>query len=257
MLIAIAFSVGIVRIPKSSYDRDMDDNTYECPNCGFVIYPETTHCPQCGQNMYPVEEPTPLIDEEATMVSWGKIMGVVLIGWLVASGIATVIHFIVADFVAPPFIPDIAKIFLYLAGPLGALVGGYVCAGLARQNEKLLGGLVGVLSLFASILLATHWVRLKLAILFNPGILGVGLLIILAGVCGGWLYEKYSHREEWQEKWRVRGWEDLLYQELLRKVRFNGSTANRLIEYERDLDPQANRLKLIQNAIERWDRDNN
>jgi hypothetical protein len=234
----------------------MDDNTFECPNCSAVIYPEMSHCPQCGQNLYPEEETGLPIDERETALTWGKILGIVLIGWLVSVGIATVIHFIVAEFVAPPYIPDLARIILYLAGPLGAIVGGYVCAGLARQNARLLGGLVGLLSLPASIILATHWVRLKLAILLNPLVLGVGLLIILAGVLGGWLYETYSQKDELQEKWKVRGWEDLLYQDLLRKVRFNGSTANRLIEYERNLNPQATRLELIQKAIDRWDRDN-
>jgi hypothetical protein len=232
----------------------MDGNTYECPNCSATIYPEMTRCPQCGQNMYPEDDTT--VDEAATTIGWGKIMGVVLIGWLISSGIATIINFIVAEFVSPPFLPNLAIFFLVLAGPLGSLVGGYVCAGLARQNVKFLGGLVGVLSLPVSVLLATHWVRVKLAIFLNPWLLGAGLLIILAGICGGWLYEKYSQRGDWQEKWRVRGWEDLLYQDLLRKVRFNGSAADRLVEYERKLDPQASRLKLLQNAIERWEKDN-
>jgi hypothetical protein len=234
----------------------MDDNTFECPNCGASIYPEMTRCPQCGQNMYPEDNPTASFVEESTMIRWGKILGIVLIGWLVASGIATVIHFTVAEFVTPAQLTDVGKVFLLLAGPIGSLVGGYVCAGLARQNAKLLGGLVGVLSLPVSVLLATHWVRIKLALLLNPWILGVGLLIIIAGVCGGWLYEKFSQNVDWQEKWKVRGWEDLLYQDLLRKVRFNGSAADRLIEYERRQDPEASRLKLIQSAIERWERDN-
>jgi hypothetical protein len=105
-------------------------------------------------------------------------------------------------------------------------------------------------------LLYTHWVRLSLAIFINPWILGTVPLIIIAGICGGWLYIRFTQNVEWQEKRRVRGWEDLLYQDLLRKVRFNGSAADRLIEYERNQEPEASRLKLIQNAIERWERDN-
>ena len=61
---------------------------------------------------------------------------------------------------------------------------------------------------------------------------------------------------QWQERLKLRSWEDFLYQDLLRKVLFNGSAADRLIEYERRQDPQATRFKLIQNAIERWERDN-
>jgi hypothetical protein len=48
----------------------------------------------------------------------------------------------------------------------------------------------------------------------------------------------------------------MLYQDLLRKVRFNGSAADRLIDFERKREPGASRLKLIQSAIERWERDN-
>jgi hypothetical protein len=234
----------------------MDNNTFECANCGSMIYPEMMRCPQCGQSVYPVDDEIADIESETRAIRLGKTLGIVLIGWLVASGIATVIHFIIAEFVAPPFIPDLAKFILYLAGALGSLVGGYVCAGLARQNVKLLGGLVGVLSLPVSVLLATHWVNVKLAIQLNPVLFIIGLLIIIAGVCGAWIYEIFSNKEDWQEKWKVRGWEDILYQDLLRKVRFNGSAADRLIDYERKLDPQASRLKLIQNAIERWESDN-
>jgi hypothetical protein len=248
--------MSIACIPKSGYDYGMDDNTYECPNCGGVIYPEMTRCPQCGQNMYPEDNTITLTEGESTTTNWGTILGAVLIGWLVASGVATVIHFLVAEFVTLAQLADIGKLPLFLAGPVGSLVGGYVCAGLNRQYPKLLGGLVGILTLPISVLLATHWVHVTLTLLFSPWFLISGVLIVLAGVCGGWLYQIFTQESEWQEKLKVRGWEDLLYQDLLRKVRFNGSAADRLIEYERRLEPQASRLKLIQNAIERWEKDN-
>jgi hypothetical protein len=167
-----------------------------------------------------------------------------------------IIHFIVAELVTPAVLGNVGKFFLFLAGPIGSLVGGYICAGLISQYALILGGLVGVLAVPVSVLLYTHWVRLSLAIFINPWILGTVPLIIIAGICGGWLYIRFTQNVEWQEKRRVRGWEDLLYQDLLRKVRFNGSAADRLIEYERNQEPEASRLKLIQNAIERWERDN-
>jgi hypothetical protein len=95
-----------------------------------------------------------------------------------------------------------------------------------------------------------------LSFLLDPWILGTCLLTILAGVFGGWLRSTFSRGADWQEKWKIRGWEDMLYQDLLRKVRFNGSTADRLIEFERKQKPEASRLELIQNAIARLDRDN-
>jgi hypothetical protein len=206
--------------------------------------------------MYPEDDAAATDEEDISGTSRGNILGILLIGCLVSGGIATVIHFMVARFISPTQVSNLARIVLFLAGPLGSLLGGYITAGLARQRAKLLGGLIGVLSLPVSVLLASRWVEINLAALFTLWILGAGVLIILAGVCGGWLNEIYSHRGEWQEMWRIRGWEDLLYQDLLRKVRFNGTAADRLIEYERNLEPGASRMKLIQNAIERWEKDN-
>ena len=234
----------------------MDENTFECPNCGAKIYPEMTRCPQCGQNMYPEDEESLPTTAEAAKGGWGSTLGAILIGVLITSGFALILHFIVASFVSPTTLGGLGQVVLVLAGPLGSLVGGYVGGGLARQHPKLLGGLVGAFSLPILAIITTHWVEVTAGFLLNPWVLLASLLTILVGVVGGWLNGRLSGNVAWKEKWQVRGWEDLLYQDLLRKVRFNGSIADRLIEYERKEDPQATRLKLIQNAIERWERDN-
>jgi hypothetical protein len=237
----------------------MDDNTYECPNCGAKIYPEMTRCPECGQNMYPEDEetlPATAAAAETAKGGWGSTIGVLLIGVLIASGIALILHIIVATFVNPSTLGGLGKAVLVLAGPLGCLVGGYVGGGLAHQHPKLLGGVVAVLTLPILALFATHWVEVTPSFILSSWAILAGVLTILAGVVGGWLNIRLSGNVAWKEKWQVRGWEDLLYQDLLRKVRFNGSTADRLIKYEREQDPHASRLKLIQNAIERWERDN-
>jgi hypothetical protein len=234
----------------------MDDNTYECPHCGAKIYPEMTRCPECGQNMYPEDEESLPTQASSTTASSGSFLGALLIGIMIASGIALILHFIVASFAVPSSLGGLGKAVLFLAGPLGSLVGGYVGSGLARQWPKLLGGVVGALTLPVLALFTTHWVEVTPVFLLSPWVILAVLLTILAGVVGGWLNVTLSGNADWKEKWQVRGWEDLLYQDLLRKVRFNGSTADRLIEYERKQDPQAGRLKLIQNAIERWERDN-
>jgi hypothetical protein len=234
----------------------MDDNTFECPNCDAKIYPEMTRCPQCGQSMYPKDEELSPVEVVSPTSGWGSTLGAMLVGWLIASGIALLLHFILASLISPSILGGVGKTILFLAGPLGSLVGAYVGAGMVRQRSKLLGGVVGALTLPVLALLATHWVEVTASFLLNPWVLVVGSLTLLAGVCGGWLNEMFSQDTDWKEKWRVHGWEDLLYQDLLRKVRFNGSAADRLIEYERKEDPQASRVKLIQNAIERLERDN-
>lgn len=234
----------------------MDDNTFECPQCGADVYPEMTRCPVCGHNMYPEDEESipPVVETSKNIM--GSLFGAVLLGIIIASGISLIVHFIVASFVVPGKLAIAAIVILFLAGPIGALVGGYVGGGLRNQNAVLLGGVIGALSLPVLALFATHWVEVTPGFLLSPFALAISLTSILSGIAGGWLNRHLSQNNEWKEKWQVRGWEDLLYQDLLRKVRFNGSVADRLIEYERQQDPQASRLKLIQNAIERWERDN-
>jgi hypothetical protein len=46
------------------------------------------------------------------------------------------------------------------------------------------------------------------------------------------------------------------FDDLLRKVGGDRATAERLIEYERQLQARATRLTCIQNAIRRWEREN-
>jgi len=234
----------------------MDDNTFECPNCGAKIYPEMTRCPQCGHNMYPEDEIDATPEDEAEAASWTAPIGGVLIGWIVACGINLILHLVVASFISPSNLGGFSTAVLFAAAPVGMFIGAYVCAIIARQRRKLLGALVGLLSLPVLALLFTHWYEVTWNLVLSPTVLVASVVIILTGVGGGWLNEILSDRSGWQEKWRVRGWEDMFYQDLLRKVRFNGSIADRLIEYERNQNPDASRLKLIQNAIERWERDN-
>jgi hypothetical protein len=50
--------------------------------------------------------------------------------------------------------------------------------------------------------------------------------------------------------------EKALFDDLLRKVGGDRSAAERLIEYEKQLRPNAPRLTCLQNAISRWEREN-
>ena len=54
----------------------------------------------------------------------------------------------------------------------------------------------------------------------------------------------------------VSGREKKLYQNLLRKTRFDRELTERLIRYELEKDRAAGRVEAIKNAINRWERDN-
>ncbi len=234
----------------------MDEKTFECPNCGAVVYPEMTRCPQCGHNMYPEDEEEPQGEAEIPSAGWITSLGAALIGWMIACGIALLVNFIIAAFNTPVTLGIGGITLLLLAGPLGASVGGYVAAGIDSHHGKWIGAISSVLALPILLLFATHWVKVDITFVLTPLVILASAGTILLGALGGWLHHKFTQDTDWKEKWRVRGWEDLLYQDLLRKVRFNGSAADRLIEYERQQNPAATRLQLIQNAIERWERDN-
>jgi len=246
----------IAGIGKAGYDSGMDENTFECPNCGARIYPEMLRCPQCGQIMYPEDEAEPAPEAESSSARWVGALGATIIGWIAASGVALLLQIIVAVLKNSSEIGWFASSVLFMSGPLGALTGGYLCALVARQHQRLLGGIVGIMLLPILVLLTTHWYEVTLDLLLKPVMLLAGGLSIAAGLAGGWLNLVITNSTGWKDRWKVRGWEDMLYQDLLRRARFNGSIADRLIEYERQQDPSATRLKLIQNAIERWERDN-
>ena len=51
--------------------------------------------------------------------------------------------------------------------------------------------------------------------------------------------------------------EAILFDDLLRKAGGDRSVVERLVEYERQRHPGATRLVCLQNAVERWERENN
>jgi ABC-type nickel/cobalt efflux system permease component RcnA len=72
-------------------------------------------------------------------------------------------------------------------------------------------------------------------------------LVLLSGVAIYYAWRQYS-----QSRW---GMERKLYQQLVDRTRGDRNLAQKLIAYERQRTPTANRLQLLQNAIYRWDRD--
>ena len=85
-------------------------------------------------------------------------------------------------------------------------------------------------------------------------------LCLLGGALGGWLGGQSEAAflaggaPPAQKEVRGMTWEDLMYRDLLTRVR-SRETAERLIEYERRLAPEAERYTLIRNAVERLERD--
>ena len=134
----------------------MDNNTFECPNCGATVYPEMTRCPQCGWNMYPEDDEQDITEQEIPTSAWGGSLGGFVVGWLITVGITLMVNLLLARFEVANTLSGFGTAVLLLAGPLGALAGGYVGEGVACRSPLLLGGLVGALALPVLALFATH-----------------------------------------------------------------------------------------------------
>jgi hypothetical protein len=254
----------------------LEDQTIECPHCGDVFSLELTRCPKCGLNMYPEDEtlqpyplspsgePHPPSNSPLQGGESGEGLWAVLLGLILAGAVSFVINMFASRAVGQVSIPAQIKIFLFLAAPLGALVGGY-STGVVGKRERLsaagLGALVGLGSAALAVLFETRWRLVTLQVMLEPLMLAQYALCLLLGALGGWLSGEsgaaYLAGAAQPPAKEVKGmsWEDLLYRDLLTRVRFNRDTAERLIEYERRLAPQADRYTLVRNAVERLERD--
>lgn len=102
----------------------------------------------------------------------------------------------------------------------------------------------------------TRWITISLALLLIVALLGavldeLGLLLALAllAVGGGVMLRR-------QRAAAAAPTERRLYDALLRKARGDDALVERLIAYEARRHPTASRRQLLQDAIDRWERDN-
>jgi hypothetical protein len=146
----------------------------------------------------------------------------------------------------------VGQALVFASGPLGALAGGYLAAKLAEKPALWHALGVSILSLASAFLLVTYWYDPASEGL-RPQTLVSWILIMLAAPSGAWICRRLEDTA--QMPYRLQSKESQLFLNLLAYVRHDTETAERLIEYESKHTPQASRAALIQNAIERLDRD--
>lgn len=260
----------------------MDDQSIECPRCGEVFSMEFTRCPQCGLNMYPEDE-TPASDPlypvagqggglqqvvegergEGAEAGIGEALLAVVLGVILAGTVSFLAHTFATRAVSAQGLPVAWQIVLFLCGALGAALGGS-SIGLVAKRERLpaagLGVLVGIGTAALVVLFETRWRLVTAQVLVEPAMLAQYALCLLGGALGGWLGGQSEAAflaggaPPVQKEVKGMSWEDLMYRDLLTRVR-SRETAERLIEYERRLAPEAERYTLIRNAVERIERD--
>jgi len=231
---------------------------------------ELTRCPKCGLSMYPDEEGDGMdvegVAEEAEQRSpgVGEALLAVFLGLILAGALSFVLHIFASRAGTVQSLPTGLRILLFLTGPLSGLVGGYA-SGVFERRERLpaagLGALVGVGSAVLMVLFETRWRLVTPQVLVEPLMLAQYALCTLFGALGGWLNGESGAaflagvKQPRQKEVKGMSWEDLMYRDLLTRVRYNRDTAERLIEYERKLTPEAERFTLMRNAIDRLDHD--
>lgn len=254
---------------------DLDSNDLECPHCGATFYYELTHCPKCGRAIYPSDYDDYEEEEgETETEGWGidpeslgasrprKADAHPLVGLLVGafvSGFMGIFLFFILDGIFQKAItasPTSLIRFIPLASvPLGAFLGGYVATAMNPKNALLNGLFVGLLSLGAAILIAAYQYDLAVEPLFRPETLPWWGFILLFAILGSLSRHRNVEEQTVQQLFTPRS-EGQLYTELLTKVQFDRLTAESLIIYEQKRAPHATRFEWIQNAIDRWERDN-
>ena len=244
---------------------------------------EFTRCPKCGLNMYPEDESLasdpfyPAAGEGGSLKQMaggeagvrveagiGEALLAVVLGGMLAGAVSFLAHTFATRAVSAQGLPVAWQMVLFLAGPLGSALGGS-SIGLVAKRERLpaagLGVLVGLGSAVLLVLFETRWRLVTAQVLVEAGMLARYALCLLGGALGGWLGGQSEAAflaggaPPVQKAVKGMSWEDLMYRDLLTRVRFNRDTAERLIEYERRLAPEAERYTLMRNAVERIDRD--
>lgn len=162
-----------------------DQNEIECPRCGERVYIEVLVCPNCGLHFY-ANEADPL-EEQAGRSGWLGALLAVLLGAFAAGAASFALHLFAAALWADPYQAAGGQALLWLAAPLGGLVGGYLAASLVKERAWQIGLLTGVLALAPAYLLEAYYRDLSTQ---PPGGLAVSswLAMVVCGGLGGWAW---------------------------------------------------------------------
>ena len=241
---------------------ELNENQIECAQCGAAFDIELTKCPNCGVSVYFPEFQEMISQksrEEDPIETIGKIINSIIVvvgGLLLTSVITFFIFFSLKKTIASQLEGLGMQTLIFALTMIGAFAGGFVAARYAKYRPSLHGLIVGFLSVGFSLLLIAY--EEDITSTFPPIlilIIGWGL-ISLSGLFGAETAENLARDTTLDQLFSPEKSESELYQDLLAKVRFDKTIANRMIEYERKHAVNASTAYLIQSAIRRWERDN-
>jgi hypothetical protein len=231
------------------------DNEIECPRCGASVYYELTRCPECGLNFYP-SEGSAFEEDVPEPPSWLGKIGIypvaVVLAWLASAMAFFLIHFISGSFTGWVESALVLRIIFLIADLAISLGAGYLAGALADENQIAHGLASGILISATRILFEAFWYDLDSSGIFTPWMLLAWGMIMM----GVWIGALLARNRSLRVDHILFESHDQPYSELLTMVGYDRDIAERLIDYERQRSPTANRKIWLKNAISRWNRDN-
>jgi hypothetical protein len=235
---------------------DSDFNSdLECPHCGATFSYELTRCPNCGVNIYfPEDEDNGEFSQTlSNFVDSFRFPLGILAGWTAAIVLSFSLYLPIRYAFTMPQSQYIVYSVVVACISVGTFGGGFLAVRVAKENVTLGALLVGLAGIgIALVILLREWTT----ILPFPSVTLGWLVILAAGYAGAKAAEMMLQKATVETLFVVPQTEENLYQDLFIKAGYDHKVAMRLIDYERQLKPQATRSQLIRNAIQRWKRDN-
>ena len=236
---------------------DQYSNEIECTHCGTSFYYELNECPNCGVNVYfPDDERYSGERSElfTQLVKKFRLPFAVLVGWVIMVGVGFSVYLPIRYAFTAPHSNLMIYIWIILSLSLGAFAGGFAFARIVQKAINMGSVLIGMAGIALAILMSLNeWnsiLPLSLGTLVGWG------LIVVASFWGAYIADKMMKEVLIDDLFSQAVKHTGFYENLLAKVGHDHAVVERLIEHERQRAPKETRSKLIQNAISRWERDN-
>jgi hypothetical protein len=242
------------------------ESTIECVHCGERFYFELNRCPNCGRSVFPEEE-----DDEAMQEPGGWSIGsdlfevlarsltavvAVMLGLLLSFAAGSLLFFGLRGVFGPDSFQGLWRPLLLTSVPAGAFAGGFLAAALEKNHPRSQGLWVGGLSILVAVTTTAFERDLSLEPFFSWETLPWWAATVLAGYAGGEVWRRQQRNTVLRELFPALPGENELYERLLAMIGHDPARAERLIDFEKQYMPNANRRTLIESAIQRLERDN-
>lgn len=234
---------------------DYSSSDLECPHCGATFSYELTRCPNCGVNIYfPEDEEDGNFSQAlSSFVDSFRFPLGILAGWTAAIVLSFSLYLPIRYAFTAPQSQYVVYTIVVACIAVGTFAGGFAAVRVAKENVILGALLVGLGGVgIVIVILLREWTN----VLPFPSVTLGWLIILGAGYGGAKVAEKMLQKVTVETLFVVPPTEENLYQDLFIKVGYDHDIAKRLIEYERQREPQVKRSQLIRNAIQRWEHDN-